>query len=86
MLSHKVIKKAITQGVFIPFYRATIPFFTPPLPGNAGSASRHKADKAMPCRALLQSIENVLEYTLAGVSKIDRTMNEVKISVVLIFT
>ena len=39
--------------------------------GNGGSSSSHKADKAKPHRALLQSIENVLEHTLAGVSKID---------------
>lgn len=37
--------------------------------GNGSSACGHKADKAKPRRALLQSIENVLEHTLAGVSK-----------------
>ena len=54
--------------------------------GQSSSASSHKADKAKPCGALLQSIENVLEHTLAGVSKIDQTMVEVKINAVLIFT
>lgn len=33
------------------------------------SASSHKADKAKPRRALLQSIEYVLEHALAGMSK-----------------
>lgn len=54
--------------------------------GQSSTTGRHKADKAKPRRALLQSIENVLEHTFAGVSKIDQTMDEVKISVVLIFT
>ena len=37
--------------------------------GNGSSASSHKADKAKPCRALLQSIENVLEHAKGDMSK-----------------
>lgn len=39
------------------------------LSGNRSTTSGHKADNAEPCRVLLELIEDVLEHTLAGMSK-----------------
>lgn len=39
--------------------------------GDGSTTGRHKADNTEPRRTHLKSIEDVLEHTLAGVSKND---------------